>query len=79
MLLGSPPRTTSAESTTRSRGLSPLALAVDLEGAEHGDTHAPTVDLARDAVNRADTPLIPHRRAGDTRRVHSWMRQENHS
>ena len=67
VLLGSPARTTSAESTTRSRGLEPVGLAVDLERAEHGDTHAPTVDLALDAVNRADTRLIPDRQAGDTR------------
>ena len=54
-VIGAPARTTSADSTTRSRGPSPLALALDLERAEHGDTHPKTVALAASRVNAAVT------------------------
>ena len=44
-----------------------VGLAVHLERAEYGDTHAPTVDPAPADVNRVDTSLIPDRQVGDTR------------
>ena len=54
-------------------GAESVRLALDLERAEHGDTHASTVDLASGRVNAAVTGLTPLRRRADTAPVENGV------
>ena len=49
-----------------------VRLPVDLERAEHGDTHGSTVDPVPGTVNGPDTGLIPLRRSADTAWSQNW-------
>ena len=63
------PRTTNAESTTRSRGASPLLWPSTSTGPSTAMPIPPMVALPHEAVNGPDTRLIPERQVSDTRRV----------
>ena len=79
MLIGSPARTTSAESTTRSLGLSPFAWPSTCSGPSTAIPMAPTVDLIPIPVNGTVTTLTPLRRQPNTTMPHKWVAEANQS